>query len=265
MKHIPPDVSKTAFFCPYCNVLAQQHWHVLGAWLVSDPPQLIRKESDYPGISDPDLPENIRAEGANQLAEYNSNSLTKRPFFSLPNGHWGHQEPISNLWISRCDHCKEMAVWVHDQLVFPVYRSGVQPNPDLSADIRQDVEEARSILSLSPRGAAALLRLAVQKLCKQLGEPGKNIDQDISSLVKKGLNPMLQQALDYVRVVGNNAVHPGEMDLKDDTATAEQLLELVNLIADQMITQPKAIQALYNKLPEEKRKAIENRDKTGKP
>jgi hypothetical protein len=71
----------------------------------------------------------------------------------------------------------------------------------------------------------------------------------------------VQQSLDIVRVVGNEAVHPGTMDLKDDTAIATRLFELVNAIADQMISHPKAVDEMYSKLPPEKRKAIEARDK----
>ncbi|WP_424033423.1 DUF4145 domain-containing protein [Methylocella sp.] len=49
----------------------------------------------------------------------------------------------------------------------------------------------------------------MQKLCVELGEKGKNIDDDIANLVKKGLSPELQQALDILRVIGNEAVHHG--------------------------------------------------------
>jgi hypothetical protein len=94
-----------------------------------------------------------------------------------------------------------------------------------------------------------------------LGEKGKNLDDDIASLVSKGLDPRVQKALDVVRVIGNNSVHPGQIDLRDDRATAEKLFGLVNLIADIMITQPKHIDEMFQGLPEGARKAIEKRDK----
>jgi len=131
-------------------------------------------------------------------------------------------------------------------------------------DIRADFNEAREIFFLSPRGAAALLRLAVQKLCIVLGESGKNINDDIASLVKKGLSVQIQQALDIVRVIGNDAVHPGQIDLNDDPATAESLFELVNLIIEEKISEPKRLKEMYDKLPATKRDAIAKRDATPK-
>ncbi|MDX2180300.1 MAG: DUF4145 domain-containing protein [Bryobacteraceae bacterium] len=145
-------------------------------------------------------------------------------------------------------------------LVFPSGRVGPAPNPDLPEDIRLDFEEARIILNQSPRGAAALLRLCIQKLCAHLGEPGRDLNLDIRSLVRKGLPIQVQRALDVVRVVGNEAVHPGTMDLRDNTAIALKLLDLVNYIAEKMISEPKKHEALFNELPETKRQPIEKRD-----
>jgi hypothetical protein len=134
------------------------------------------------------------------------------------------------------------------------------PDVDLPASPRADYEEARSIVDRSPRGAAALLRLAVQKLCKALGEPGENINTDIGSLVHKGLDPRVQRALDSLRVIGNEAVHPGVLDLEDDRDTAIALFGLINFIVEQQIRRPREIDALYDMLPEGKRKGIEDRD-----
>jgi Domain of unknown function (DUF4145) len=93
-----------------------------------------------------------------------------------------------------------------------------------------------------------------------LKEKGDNINDDIASLVKKGLPVKIQQALDYVRVVGNNAVHPGQIDLKDNRETALNLFSLLNIIADVMITQPKHVDTLYNSLPASQLSAIQKRD-----
>ena len=62
-------------------------------------------------------------------------------------------------------------------------------------------------------------------------------------------------------MVGNNAVHPGKIDMKDDVETANKLFGLVNLIAQGMITQPKDIEQFYEGLPETNIKAIGDRDK----
>lgn len=185
---------------------------------------------------------------------------------------WGYPERIveginggtsESFAIARCDLCGQYSIWIDKKLVYPPSLTSPEPNQDLPDDIKSDYEEARRIAPASPRGAAALLRLCIQKLCKHLGESGENINADIAALVKKGLPVKVQQALDIVRVVGNNAVHPGQIDLKDDVETANKLFVLVNIVADVLITQPKHIDEMFNSiLPESAKKAIEKRDST---
>lgn len=167
---------------------------------------------------------------------------------------------LNNVHLSECYHCGKVAIWVGDNMIWPRANKAPAPNADLPPDVIVDYLEAGEIVNASARGAAALLRLAIQKLCKHLGERGKNINDDIASLVAKGLDPRVQKMLDVVRVIGNNAVHPGEIDLRDDRVTAEKLFTLVNLIADIMISQPKAIDELYGGLGNGVLAAIERRD-----
>lgn len=146
-------------------------------------------------------------------------------------------------------------------MVYPLTGNVEMANLDLPEDIKNDYNEAKDIVNISPRGAAALLRLAVQKLCIHLGEKGKNINDDIESLVKKGLPKTMQQALDSVRVVGNNAVHPGTIDLNDKIEIAYALFGFVNVICEVLISQPKKIQEFYEKnVPEGIRNGIEKKD-----
>lgn len=159
-----------------------------------------------------------------------------------------------------CGRCKRYSLWRDGKMVSPDFAGIELPNQDLSDEIKMDYEEAASILQKSPRGAAALLRLAIQKLCKELGEEGKNINTDIKNLVEKGLPGAVQKSLDVVRVIGNDSVHPGQIDLRDDMDTAKALFRLVNLIAEKMITEPKEVEAIFESLPEEKKQQIEKRD-----
>lgn len=169
-------------------------------------------------------------------------------------------EPAGGMELALCAHCEQCSVWHEEKLVYPVSGTAPLPNPDLPAEIGDDYREARSIASQSPRGAAALLRLAIQKLCIHLGEDGQNLNTDIGNLVKKGLDSRVQKSLDVVRVVGNEAVHPGQIDLRDDVETAQGLFGLVNLITEVMISQPKHVDESFDALPESKREQIRKRD-----
>jgi len=169
---------------------------------------------------------------------------------------------VPGLDLSICVHCKNYSIWLHELMLFPKATTAPLPHLDIPEAIVADYEEARSILATSPRGAAALLRLAIQKLCINLGQAGKNINEDIKALVLEGLPVKVQQALDVVRVVGNNAVHPGQLDLKDKPETSENLFHLINLIVEVMIAQPRHIDEMYNAVvPPNLKAAIEIRDR----
>ncbi len=177
----------------------------------------------------------------------------------------GHFGILTDYYFSTCVRCDASALWVKTKLVYPGIVDAPLPNEDMEENIQRDFEEAREISWRSPRGAAALLRLCIQNLCKQLGKKGENINDDIGELVRDGMDPRIQEALDIVRVVGNEAVHPGELDLRDDKGTVLKLFELVNFIAENKFTKPKEVTELYKRLiPEEKKKAIEKRDGTGR-
>lgn len=168
------------------------------------------------------------------------------------------------LRISRCEHCNGNCLWIADTYVFPDRGNAPQPNRDMPSEVKNDYEEAARIYTKSPRGAAALLRLAIQKLMVHLGQQGKNINDDIAALVASGLPQQIQQALDVVRVTGNNAVHPGQLDA-NDTLVAEQLFPLINVIVEYRISLPSRIQEMYDALPDGARTAIQKRDPHKEP
>lgn len=168
-----------------------------------------------------------------------------------------HHTPFK---VALCVHCEKSSYWFNGRMVVPNDTPVELPHPDLPDVCRLDYEEAREIVIRSPRGAVALLRLCLQKLMPELGEQGKNINDDIKSLVAKGLSSHVQKALDICRVVGNNAVHPGELNIDDTPEIAHSLFKMINFIVEERITKPKEIEELYSQLPIGALNAIEKRD-----
>jgi hypothetical protein len=166
----------------------------------------------------------------------------------------------SEFVASKCHHCWEFCFWYQGRMIVPSAAPVPPAHHDLPDNCKEEYEEARDIVARSPRAAAALLRLCVQKLMIELGEKGKSINDDIGSLVKKGLPIEVQQALDYCRVIGNNGVHPGEIELTDDPSIAHSIFEMINFIVEDRISRPKKIADLYGKLPEGALKAVQKRD-----
>ena len=147
--------------------------------------------------------------------------------------------------IATCCSCSEITLWINEQIVYPKKTTVSPPNEDLDEDIKALYIEASNILIDSPKGSTALLRLALQKLLKQIGGSGQNINKDIKDLVADNLSSQMQKALDLLRVVGNNAVHPGQIDLDDNVEIARKLFDILNYIAYELITKPKELERLY--------------------
>lgn len=191
-----------------------------------------------------------------------ANMRWSRLSFSLYSG----DTALTPIYQANCAHCKKESFWMshnteHGLILFPLAKTAPLPHPDMPENIKIDYEEARSICANSPRGAAALLRLAIQKLCIHLGEKGKKLNDDIGSLVKEGLPGQIQKALDIVRVIGNNAIHPGVLNSEDVSEVATTLFELVNQIIEDRISRPKKLDELFKGLPPGALEGIEKRDK----
>lgn len=197
----------------------------------------------------------------------------------LAQHHWGYAENLSVLLDARtyarreyvgprlatalCEACQKETIFFDGQVIWPVESGAPPPTADLPADLLADYQEASRIHLVSPRGAAALLRLLIQKLCLALGSPEKEINAAIGRFVAEGrISPLIQKALDAVRVIGNEAVHPGTMDLRDDAATVASLFGLVNFIVEKMVTEPNEIDTIFGSLPENKLAGIAQRDRS---
>ena len=206
---VSPKLGKDGFNCPHCGAFTQQQWGWMGV---------------YPKDRGGD--------------------------WSMVAHNIVQAKPVGeHVQLAICTKCKGLSFWISAEMAFPDVTAVDLPNEDLSDGIKADYKEAASVLQKSPRAAAALLRLALQKLCKQLGGKGKSIHDDIGLLIKAGLPESVMKAMDAVRIIGNNAVHPGQLDMDDNAEIAAKLFRLINFIAEKTITDKREVDEIYKGLP----------------
>lgn len=171
------------------------------------------------------------------------------------------------LDIAQCQHCYEISYWFDHghgenskKLIHPVSSAVPMPHADMPESARADYLEAREVMPYSTKAAAALLRLTLQKLCIYLGK-NKNINKAIGELVQDGLPVEVQMALDAVRIIGNESVHPGEIQDNELEEGVSKAFEMMNFIVQDRITKYNQARDLYDMLPVSKREAVADRDK----
>lgn len=180
----------------------------------------------------------------------------------LHDTYGGKQEVAHRLGVSECQKCRAQSIWLDKRIVDPDHSEAPHPNSAMPDDPKVDFEEARAVLSRSPRSSIALLRLVIQKICVVEGLPGKNLNADIAELVaQKRILPFVQKAFDAVRLYGNASVHPSTDGIQpDDPKVALVLFKIVKHIVAHLYQQPGEIEDFYDTLPADKRDAIRNRD-----
>lgn len=242
-----PKYRGDKFQCPHCHVTAQQTWF----------------DEDSAAEAANKIINHIFFEYRTRIQTYQQEAISEF-IDQLRDANQKHMSQFvpQGFSVATCLSCNEISLWVNQEMVYPKATLVSPPNDDLDAEIKNLYNEASAIVGDSAKGATALLRLALQLLLRQVGKSGKNINDDIKELVAEGLSPKIQQALDLVRVVGNHAVHPGQIDLNDGQDIAMKLFQIMNFIADEMITKPKALEALYaDVIPDETKVHIAQRDK----
>jgi len=183
---------------------------------------------------------------------------TKHEWYNLAKGKIAknginyYEAFIPNFYLSLCSKCKRYSVWLNDKIIYPDLSFAPWPTQDMPLDIKDGYLEARGVVTSSPKASSALLRMCLRNLMIHLGESGKNIELDISNLIKKGLPKKFHHALWAAGVIGAGATKPNEITLKDDVDTAIALFNLLNKIVEATISQQKKVKRLYTKLPKPK-------------
>ncbi len=171
---------------------------------------------------------------------------------------------LQKLKTAECTNCLRYSIWQNNKMIYPLTSSAPKPDNNMPEDVKEIYEEARQVHVYSPRAAAALLRVALERLTVHLGESKGKLNTRIGNLQKQGLPPQVIKSLDIVRITANDGgAHSGVIDLtgKDGIDIVARLFKLVNYIIQKTITDPAELEAMFGDLPEDKREGVKNRDK----
>ena len=128
-------------------------------------------------------------------------------------------------------------------MLFPDVSQYEPANDDMPDNVKRIYDEAAAVANKSPRAAAALLRLALQELCKSLKCKGDNLQKQIERLAESTpVSSDVIKAANIVRLVGNDAVHPdrvGDVDIENAPDVVNALFEFINWVAKEAISDPK--------------------------
>ena len=193
----PPEYNASGFHCPHCKAYAHQQWYEICKYnynlFIEDIRLYLKGYGQSFELSGREL---------NNFAKFLSDQYIS---MNIKSGR-----------VAFCAHCGTYSVWINEQMEYPRLSTAPLPVACMPKPVKDVYNEARDICDKSPRGACALLRLALELLVKELGENEKNLKKAIDNLVKKGLPEKIKKLFYIVRIIGNNAIHPGKIDMADN-------------------------------------------------
>jgi hypothetical protein len=141
--------------------------------------------------------------------------------------------------------CLERPINNAGEVVFPA-RAALKPAPpEVPPEYKQEFDESRLVIDLSPKSSAALSRRLLQRILHERFSIKKpNLHQEIQEFIST-MNPPthLSEQLDAIRVVGNFAAHPMKDAITGEIADVEPgeadwLIETLDDLFDFAFVQP---------------------------
>lgn len=235
-KYIAPKFLFQSFTCPFCNCVSTMTWK-----------ELMLYQEIHPLITDGPL----TSFSGFVSALCHNHFCTNRTIWKVTK----FADVTNDL-----DQYQELPT--EAEMIYPTFGLAPPPAEDMPESARIDYNEAALIFKISPRSASALLRLATQKIFIELEKKHnivhdeskkEHLDTIIKSFTNSGiLDQTLNEAANSLRLTGNNAVHPGKLELDHITEITTVLFEFINIIVYELISKPQKINDTYKKIKQKK-------------
>ena len=224
---VEPQLGRESFSCPHCSAVAHHDWYSLflkpenaNELDVLTPETvtvrtLVQGKGEWNDIKEVDqFVERLKKNEVTYVYQKHSQSVKVK---------------MANLHVSNCHSCNGFALWVRGRLVFPW---NVEKKLEF---VEEDFADAAAILNKSPREATALMRVCIQKLVPLLKQDGNYLNDYMSSLVRKGLEVEIQQAMEVLQVLRNEAGQPTKLETQEDKEMALRFFDSLKAVLERRI------------------------------
>lgn len=178
--------------------------------------------------------------------------------FKLPvRGGWSVDKTYSfKVRMHRCPNCEKITSFADysgsemPQKTIPIFPVSIakQFPPYIPESIRQDYEEACSIVNLSPKASATLARRCLQGMIRDFFQISKNTLYEEIDAIKPKIPTEQWAVLDGLRRIGNIGAHMEKdinliIDIEPDEA--QKLIKLIELLLQQWYIERHNQEQLY--------------------
>lgn len=140
-----------------------------------------------------------------------------------------------------------------EKIIYPdISLIDMEPNEDLTNEQKQLFNEAKDIFDKSPKAAGALLRCVIERILRDKFQE-KHSQSLLGSILKdknvqNELGKEIIQLCESCKLIGNEASHSSLMIYEDESKQEVELLfELINAIAEELLSKPRKRQEMFDK------------------
>jgi len=171
--------------------------------------------------------------------------------------HSKYNSNLQDFDAIQCVVCGNYSLYYQGKMIYPLETNVSKPNEDMPDNVKDIYLEARNVLNISPKSACALLRLALERLMGELDVEGRTLNDKINNYCNNyNSDNRLIKAFHLVRLVGNDVVHSGVLDVDDNEDIARAMFGIINEIVNETITKKNKMDAIFECLPKNKTDSI---------
>src|SRR2546421_7824189 len=145
-------------------------------------------------------------------------------------------EKLDKKWVLHADDCEsDSSFKTHASLIYSTHKVERELSAHVPDEIKSLYQRALKVKRIEPNSFAVQIRQALEAVCINQGEPGKNLSADLRQLSKRGvLPPTIDEIAQKLKDTGNDGAHvrPQEVESYQVQSIDDFFHLIVNYVYD---------------------------------